>query len=113
MNKTTQKSLARSNTYNSNFNAETPQLSEAISSKEEDIGICKGRRKSNVKITNKEVKGKSSEYEEIKIPNCGRKRHVENVYEETKEISSEEEEIGIRKCRRRSRVNNMNEEVKG
>ena len=53
----------------------------------------KGRRKSNVENTNKEVKGKNSEEEGIKIPKRSRKIHVETVNEEMKEISSEEEEI--------------------
>ena len=61
MNKTTRKSRATSNIYNSNFNADTTQWSEASSSEEEDIGMRKGRRKSNVKNKNEDVKGKSSE----------------------------------------------------
>ena len=48
MNKTTQTSQTTSNTYNSDFNADTPLWSEASISEEEDIGMCKGRRKINV-----------------------------------------------------------------
>ena len=112
MNKTTRISRAKSNTYNSIFNVDIPRWSEARSRKEEDIGIRKGRRKSNVDNKKKEVKVKNSEEEEIKIPKCSRKSHVETVNEETKEIISEEEDIGIHKCRIIIRVDNMNEEVK-
>ena len=66
MNKTTRTSRATSNTNNLNYNADTQQWSEAISSEEEYIGMRKGGRKSNVENTNKEVKGESSEEEEIK-----------------------------------------------
>ena len=79
MNKTTRTSRATSNTYNSNFNADTPRWSEARSSEEEDIGILKGERKSNVENTNKYVNGKSSEEEDIKIPKCSIKGHIETV----------------------------------
>ena len=61
VNKTAQTSRAKSSTYNSNFNADTPRRSEASSSEEEDIGMRKGSRKSNVENTNEDVKGKSSE----------------------------------------------------
>ena len=89
VNKTTRKSRETSNTYYSNFNADTPQWSEGSISEEEDIGMCEGRRKINFYNTNKEVKGKSSEEEEIKIPKCRIKSHAETVNEETKESSSE------------------------
>ena len=112
MNKTTRTSRAESNTYNSNFNADTPLWSEASISEDKDIGMRKGRRKSNVDNTNEEMKGRSSEEEEIKISKCNRKSYVETINEETKERSSEEKEIGIRQCRIRSRVDNMNEELK-
>ena len=46
---------------------------------QEDIGILKGRRQSNVLNTNEEVKGKSSEEKVIKMPKCSRKNHVETV----------------------------------
>ena len=108
MNKITRTSRATSNTYNSNFNANTPLWSEASSGEEEDIGMLKGRRKSNSVNTNKEVRGKITEEEEIEIPKCSRKSHVETVNEETKESSSEAKEIGIPKCRRLSRADNMN-----
>ena len=75
--------------------------------------MCKGRIKSNVENTNKEVKVKSSEEEEIKIPKCSRKSHVKNVNEEMEESIGEKEDIGIRKCRRRSQVDIFNKEVKG
>ena len=77
MNKTIQTSRATSNTSNSNFNANIPQWSEASSSEDEDIGIRKFRRNSNVEIINGEVKKISSEAEEIKIRNCSRKIHVD------------------------------------
>ena len=38
--------------------------------------MCKCRRKSNVGITNEEVKGRSSEVEDIKIGKCSRKSYV-------------------------------------
>ena len=57
MNKTNRKSQTKSNTYNSDFNADTPLWSESGISKEEDIGMCKGRRISNVENTKEEVKG--------------------------------------------------------
>ena len=90
MNKTILKSRATSNTYNSNFNGDTPLWSEASSSEEEVIGMRKVKRKSNIENTNKDVKGKISEEGDIKIPKCSRKNHVETVKEETKESSSEE-----------------------
>ena len=110
MNKTIE-TQATSNTSNSNFNAEIPQCGEASSSEKEDIGMRKGRRKSNVENTNEEVKGKISEEEEIKIPKCSRKSHVEAVNEKMKGSSSEDEDIGIIKFRRRDRVYIMNKEV--
>ena len=48
---------------------------------QEDIGMRKGRRQSNVLNTNEEVKEKSSEEEVIKMPKCSRKNHVETVNE--------------------------------
>ena len=42
VNKTIRTSQTTSNTYNSDFNADTPLLSEASSSEDEDIGMCKG-----------------------------------------------------------------------
>ena len=66
MNETNQTSQARSYTYKSNLNAKTGSCSEASSSEEEDIGMLKGRRKSD----------------------CGRKGNVETVNEETKEKNS-------------------------
>ena len=66
LNNTTRTSQAISNTYNSNFNADTPLCSEASSSEEEDIGMRKGMRKGHFENTNKEVKGKIIEKEEIK-----------------------------------------------
>ena len=66
--------------------------------------MCKGKRKRDVEIRNKELKGKDSEEEEIKIPKCIRRSQFETVNKETEEISSEEEDIGIRKCRTRIRV---------
>ena len=78
LNKTTQ-NRATSNTSNSNFNTDTPLWIECRSIEEEDIVMCKGRRKGNVKNTNEEVKGKSSEEEDIQIPKCSRKSHVETV----------------------------------
>ena len=53
VNKTTRTSQAASNISNSDFNAYIPQCSESSGSGEEDIGMRKGRRKSNVEITNK------------------------------------------------------------
>ena len=73
MNKTTQKIQTTSNTYNSDFNADTPLWSEASSSGEEDIVMRKGRRKIIVENTNEEVKVKISEEEDIKRPKCNRK----------------------------------------
>ena len=113
MNNTTRTSQATINNHNSNFNAEPQRWSGSSISEEEDIGMCKGRRKSNVDNTNKKLKGKSSEEEEIKIPNCSRKIHVGTVNEDMKESRSEEDDIRIRKYRRRIRVVNMKKEGKG
>ena len=66
MNNTTRTSQTKSDTYNSDFNVNTPIWSEASSSKEEDIGMRKGRRKSDSENTNEELKGSSSEEKEIK-----------------------------------------------
>ena len=52
MNKTTRTSQTTSNTYSSDFNGDTPLWSESSSSEEEDIGMCKGRRKINVENKN-------------------------------------------------------------
>ena len=76
--------------------AKTGSCSEASSSDEEDIGMRKGKRKSDFENTNKELNRSSNEEEEINSPKCGRKGNVETVNEETKESNSEEEEIGIR-----------------
>ena len=81
------------------MNAKTCSFSEASSSEEEDVGMRKGRRKSDFENTNEELNGSSSEDEKIKSPKCGRKGNVETVNEEKKDINSEEEEIGIRNCR--------------
>ena len=113
MNETNQTSQARSYTNKSNLNAKTGSCSEASSSEEEDIGMRKGRRKSDLENKNKELNGSSSEEEEIKSPKCVRKGNVETVNEETKESNSEEEEIGICECRRKIRIDKINEEVKG
>ena len=51
MNKTTRTGQTTSNTYNSDFNSDTPLWSEASSSEDEDILIRKGRRKSDVENT--------------------------------------------------------------
>ena len=45
MNKTTRTSQITSNTYNSDFNVDTPLWSEARGSEEEGIGMRKGRKK--------------------------------------------------------------------
>ena len=112
MNNTTRKSRATSNTSNSNFNANIIKLIEASRSEEEEIVMCKHKRKINVKIINENVKGISSEAEGIKIRKCSRKSHVDIINEEMKGRSSEEEKIGIRMCRRGIRVDIINEEVK-
>ena len=65
VNETNQTSRERSYTYKSNLNAKTGSCSEASSSEEEDIGMCKGRRKSDFDNTNKEINESSSEEEEI------------------------------------------------
>ena len=67
MNETNQTSRARSYTYKSNLNAKTGSCSEASSSKEEDIGMCKSRRKRYFENKNKGLNGSSIEEEEIKI----------------------------------------------
>ena len=67
------------------MNAKTGSFSEASSSEEENIGMRKGRRKSDFENTNKELNGSSIEEEDIKSPKCGRKGNVETVNEETKE----------------------------
>ena len=77
MDETNQTSRSRSYTYKSNFNAKTGSCSKASSSEEEDIGMRKGRRKSDFDNTNEESNGKSIEEEEIKSPKCGRKVEVE------------------------------------
>ena len=73
MNETTRKIRATSNTSNSRFNANIPQWSEASSSEAEDIGMHKCSRKSNVDITNEELKEISSESEEIKYASFAEK----------------------------------------
>ena len=111
MNETNQTSRERSYTYKSNLNGKTGGCSEARSIEDEDIGMRKGRRKSDFENTNKELNGSSIWEEEIKSPKCGRKGNVGTVNGETKERNIEEEEIGIRKCRK-SRIDKINEEVK-
>ena len=74
VNKTTQTSIATSNTSNSNINVEIPQYSESNSSEEEDI---KCSRKSH-------VKGSSSEEEEIGIHKCRRIIRVVIMNKESK-----------------------------
>ena len=64
---------AESNTYNSKFNADTPLWSEASSGKEEDIGMRKGREKSNVVNTNEELKGKLVKRKRLKYLNVAEK----------------------------------------
>ena len=59
------------------MNAKTGSCIEASSSEEEDIGMRKGRRKSDFENTNEELNGKSIEEEDIKSPKCGRKGNVE------------------------------------
>ena len=81
MNETNQKSRARSYTHKSNLNAKTGSCSEASSSEEKDIGMHKGRRKSDFENTNEELIGKSIEEEEIKSSKCGRKGNVETTNE--------------------------------
>ena len=61
MNETNQTILARSYAYKSNFNDRTGSCSEAIRSEEEDIGMSKGRRKSDFENKNEELNGSSSE----------------------------------------------------
>ena len=64
-----------------------------ISSEEEQIGMCKCRRKSNTDIINQKVKGSSSEEGYIGIRKCRRKNNVEIKNEEVKGKSSEVEQI--------------------
>ena len=66
LNETNQTDQERSYTYNSNLNAKTGSCSGAIISEEEDIGMLKGRRKSDFQNTDKELNGGSSEEEYIK-----------------------------------------------
>ena len=84
MNETNQTSRARRYTYKSNLNAKTGSCSEASSSEDEDIGMRKGRRKSDFDNTNGELNGKNIEEEQIKSPKCGNRGNVETVNEETK-----------------------------
>ena len=70
MNKTTRTNRVTSKTSNPNFNTDIPQWSEASSSEEENIGMRKCRRKSNVEIKNEEVKGSSTEVKEIIMRKC-------------------------------------------
>ena len=91
MDETIQKSRARNYSYKASLNAKTGSCSESSSSEEEDVGMCKSRRKSDFENTSEESNGKSIEEEEIKSPKCGRKGNVENVNEEKKESNSEEE----------------------
>ena len=72
------------------MNAKRGSCSEASSGEEEDIGMRKGRRKSDFENTNKELNGSSIEEEEIKSPKCGRKGNSETKNEETKVSNSEE-----------------------
>ena len=76
VNEKNQTSRARSYTYKSNLNAKTGSCSEASSIEEEDIGMHKGRRKSDFENTNEELNGSSSEEEEIISPKCDRKGNV-------------------------------------
>ena len=108
VNKKNWTSRSTSNTSNSNFNVTIPQWSEAISIEEEDVGICKCRRKFNVDIIHEEVKGISSKMEEIKLRKCSRKNHIDIINEETKGSSSEEEDIEMCKWSRISRVDTIN-----
>ena len=57
MNKIIITSQATSNTSNSNSDADLPHWSEVSSSKEENIGIHKCRKRSRVDIINEDVKG--------------------------------------------------------
>ena len=93
VNKTTRTSLETSNTSNSNINVDIPKCSEASSSEEKDIqcrikihvetinygikrsiseeeeiGICKCRRRIRVGIMNKEVKGWISSSKQQEAP---------------------------------------------
>ena len=83
------------------MNAKTGSCSEASSSEEEDIGMRKGRRKSDFENTNEELNGSSIE-ERLDHLSLVEKVALKLKNEETKESNSEEEEIGIRKCRRKS-----------
>ena len=84
VNKTTRTSRATSNTYTRDFNAYIPHCSGSSSGEEEDIGMCKCRRKINAENKNVDVKGKRSEVEEIKIPKCIRRIRVEITNKEVK-----------------------------
>ena len=53
VNETNQTSPSRSYTYKSNLNAKIGSCSEVSSSEEEDIGMRKGRRKSDLENKNK------------------------------------------------------------
>ena len=53
----------------------------------------KCRRKSNVDITNEEVKGSSSEVEEIKVRKCSRRSQVDIINEEMKGNRREDKEM--------------------
>ena len=61
------------------MNAKIGSCSEVSSIEEEDIGMRKGRRKSDFGNTNEELNGIRSEEEEIKSPKCGRNGNVETV----------------------------------
>ena len=61
MDATNQTGRAISYSYKSNLNAKTGSFSEAISSEEGDIGMSKGRRKSDFENKNEELNGSSSE----------------------------------------------------
>ena len=50
------------------LNVKTGSYSEASSSEEEDVGMRKGRRKSDFENTNEELNGSTSEEEEINSP---------------------------------------------
>ena len=86
------------------MNSKIGSCSEARISKDEDIVMRKGRRKSDFENTNEDLNGSSIEEEDIKSPKCGRKGNVETVNKKTKESNIEEEEIGIRKCRRKTEL---------
>ena len=79
VNNKTRTSQATSNTSISKFNDNIPQWSESSSSEEENIGISKRRRESNVEMIHEVVKGSSSDVEEIKIRKCRREIHVDII----------------------------------